>query len=47
MEIKHSGYKGSYTDDFIHEYALYIQGWQQARKTVYVYFNNTAGGRAK
>jgi uncharacterized protein YecE (DUF72 family) len=36
-------YKGSYSDDFLREYALYIQEWQQEGKTVYVYFNNTAG----
>lgn len=36
-------YKGSYTDGFLYEYATYIQEWQQEGKTVYCYFNNTAG----
>jgi uncharacterized protein YecE (DUF72 family) len=36
-------YKGSYSDGFLYEYALYIQEWRQDGKTVYVYFNNTAG----
>jgi uncharacterized protein YecE (DUF72 family) len=36
-------YKGSYAKDFLYEYALYILEWQQEGKTVYVYFNNTAG----
>lgn len=36
-------YKGSYTDAFLYEYAQYIREWQQEGKTVYVYFNNTAG----
>ena len=37
-------YKGSYEDDFLYEYAQYIKEWQADDKTVYVYFNNTAGG---
>ena len=36
-------YKGSYSDGFLYEYALYIREWQQEGRTVYVYFNNTAG----
>lgn len=36
-------YRGSYTDEFLREYAGYIQKWIRDRKTVYVYFNNTAG----
>lgn len=36
-------YKGSYNDAFLYEYASYIYEWQQENKTVYVYFNNTAG----
>jgi uncharacterized protein YecE (DUF72 family) len=36
-------YKGSYNDSFLSEYAIYIDEWQQDGKTVYCYFNNTAG----
>ena len=36
-------YKGSYNDAFLYEYASYIDEWRQDGKTVYVYFNNTAG----
>jgi uncharacterized protein YecE (DUF72 family) len=36
-------YKGSYSDAFLSEYALYIQEWLAEGKEVYVYFNNTAG----
>lgn len=36
-------YRGSYEDDVLYEYALYIKEWQEDGKTVYVYFNNTAG----
>jgi uncharacterized protein YecE (DUF72 family) len=36
-------YRGSYSDDFLAEYAEYIRGWLQDGRTVYVYFNNTAG----
>ena len=36
-------YKGSYSDGFLYEYALYIQEWQADGMTVYTYFNNTAG----
>jgi uncharacterized protein YecE (DUF72 family) len=37
------GYRGSYTDDFLFEYAGYIQEWLAEGRTVYSYFNNTAG----
>lgn len=37
------GYRGSYTDDMLYEYAQYIKEWQQDGKAVYVYFNNTMG----
>lgn len=37
------GYRGSYTDDFLYEYASYIRDWQADGKNVYVYFNNTMG----
>ncbi len=37
------GYRGSYTDDFLYEYATYISDWLNDDKTVYVYFNNTMG----
>ncbi|SDD96315.1 Uncharacterized conserved protein YecE, DUF72 family [Mucilaginibacter pineti] len=36
-------YKGSYSESFLSEYASYISEWQSDGKTVYVYFNNTAG----
>ena len=38
-----NGYRGSYTDDFLHEYAGYINEWLNEGKTVYAYFNNTLG----
>jgi len=37
------GYRGSYTDDFLYEYAQYINEWKAEGKEVYVYFNNTMG----
>jgi len=37
------GYRGSYADDFLYEYAQYVKEWQQEGKTVYAYFNNTMG----
>jgi uncharacterized protein YecE (DUF72 family) len=37
------GYRGSYEDDFLYEYAGYIHDWMADGKTVYVYFNNTMG----
>jgi uncharacterized protein YecE (DUF72 family) len=36
-------YRGSYCDAFLTEYADYVKEWLQDGKTVYVYFNNTAG----
>lgn len=36
-------YKGSYSDGFLYEYAMYINEWIADGKTVYCYFNNTAG----
>jgi uncharacterized protein YecE (DUF72 family) len=36
-------YRGSYEDDVLYEYALYIKEWLEDGKTVYTYFNNTAG----
>jgi uncharacterized protein YecE (DUF72 family) len=38
-----SGYRGSYNDDFLSEYASYITDWLAENKTVYAYFNNTMG----
>jgi uncharacterized protein YecE (DUF72 family) len=37
------GYRGSYEDDFLYEYASYIKDWINDGKTVYAYFNNTMG----
>ncbi|QJD98433.1 DUF72 domain-containing protein [Mucilaginibacter robiniae] len=37
------GYRGSYDDNFLYEYAQYIHEWMQDGKTVYAYFNNTMG----
>jgi uncharacterized protein YecE (DUF72 family) len=37
------GYRGSYQDDFLNEYAQYIRDWQSEGKRVYTYFNNTMG----
>jgi uncharacterized protein YecE (DUF72 family) len=36
-------YRGSYSDEFLEEFATYIIEWRQAGKTVFVYFNNTMG----
>ncbi len=36
-------YKGSYNDDILMEYGEQIREWLSEGKTVYVYFNNTAG----
>jgi uncharacterized protein YecE (DUF72 family) len=41
------GYRGSYPDDVLYEYAEYIKEWQADGKTVYVYFNNTMGDAYK
>lgn len=37
------GYRGSYADDYLYEYASYIREWTEEGKTVYCYFNNTLG----
>jgi uncharacterized protein YecE (DUF72 family) len=37
------GYRGSYTDHFLAEYAQYIRQWLAEGKRVYAYFNNTMG----
>jgi len=36
-------YRGSYSDEFLAEYATYINDWLAEGKTVYTYFNNTMG----
>ncbi|KLT64351.1 DUF72 domain-containing protein [Pedobacter sp. BMA] len=36
-------YRDSYTEDFLTEYASYINEWLGEGKKVYVYFNNTMG----
>lgn len=36
-------YKGSYSEDLLHEYASYIREWLIQGKEVYSYFNNTMG----
>jgi len=36
-------YKGSYSDEFLSEFAWYINDWKEEGKTVFVYFNNTMG----
>ncbi len=41
------GYRGSYSDDVLMEYASYIKEWQDEGKTVYCYFNNTMGEALK
>jgi uncharacterized protein YecE (DUF72 family) len=41
------GYKGSYTDDFLYEYAQYVKEWSNDGKTIYIYFNNTMGDAVK
>lgn len=38
-----AGYRGSYPDDYLYEYAGYIKDWGNQGKTVYSYFNNTLG----
>jgi uncharacterized protein YecE (DUF72 family) len=37
------GYRGSYDDDFLAEYAQNISQWLAEGKRVYTYFNNTMG----
>ena len=40
-------YRGDYTDDVLRKNADYIKTWLNEKKTVYVYFNNTAGAAVK
>ena len=40
-------YRDSYPEDFLYEYATYINDWIAEHKTVYVYFNNTMGDAFK
>ena len=40
-------YRGDYNDDVLKKYATYIKGWLKENKTVYAYFNNTAGAAVK
>ncbi len=37
-------YRDSYTEDFLWEYASYVNEWLAENKTVFMYFNNTMGG---
>jgi uncharacterized protein YecE (DUF72 family) len=36
-------YRDSYAEHFLEEYSRYLQEWLSEGKTVYTYFNNTAG----
>ena len=36
-------YRGSYDDDVLHDYGIYIKEWLGEGKKVFVYFNNTMG----
>jgi uncharacterized protein YecE (DUF72 family) len=36
-------YRGSYEDDLLYDYGMYVKEWLDEGKTVYAYFNNTAG----
>ena len=36
-------YRDSYSEDYLNEYAGYINEWLEEGKDVYAYFNNTAG----
>ena len=40
-------YRGDYSDEFLQKYAEYINKWINEKKTVYAYFNNTAGAAVK
>jgi uncharacterized protein YecE (DUF72 family) len=40
-------YRGSYSEDFLSEYATYVNEWIEDGKTVFVYFNNTMGDALK
>lgn len=37
------GYRGSYSDAHLYEYASYVKEWKAEGKEIYVYFNNTMG----
>lgn len=41
------GYRGSYADEYLEEYAEYINGWLDDGKDVFTYFNNTMGDAVK
>ena len=41
------GYRGSYNESFLSEYAQYIKEWRSEGKIVFVYFNNTMGDAVK
>jgi uncharacterized protein YecE (DUF72 family) len=41
------GYRGSYNDDFLYEYAQYIKDWKEDGKMVFAYFNNSMGEAVK
>lgn len=36
-------YRGTYTEDFLQEYAAYVKDWVKEGKQVFAYFNNTLG----
>ena len=36
-------YRGNYSDEFLKQYAGYINRWISENKTVFAYFNNTVG----
>lgn len=38
-----SGYRGTYSDAYLAEYAAYISEWMASGMDVYAYFNNTLG----
>jgi len=40
-------YRGDYPDNFLKQYAGYINEWIKDKKTVYTYFNNTMGAAVK
>lgn len=40
-------YRNTYSEDFLNEYATYVNKWIEEGKTVYVYFNNTMGDAFK
>ena len=39
-------YRGSYSNEYLQQYAAKIKQWMKEGKTVYAYFNNTAGDAA-